>query len=111
MVPRFLTSKHRVVKPELPAGSLCLLDLLQLQGDQEEQVILKTGGIYPDSASRLSSLTALWIKGGLKGLPCAKASRLILTKSILTWHPACTAGGWQSLFWSSYSRTVKCCHS
>jgi len=37
---RFLTSQHRVVKPELLAGSRCLLDLLQLQGNQEEQVVV-----------------------------------------------------------------------
>ena len=74
-VLRFLTSQHRVVKPQLPAGSRCLLDLLQLHGNQEEQVILETRGIYPASASRLLSLTVLWIKEGLKELLCAKASR------------------------------------
>ena len=75
MVLRFLTIKHSVVKPQLPAGSLCLLDLLQLQGNQEDQVIPQTRGKYPTWASRLSSITVLWIKGGLKELLCAKASR------------------------------------
>ena len=46
---RFLTSQHRVVKPQLSGGSRCLLDLLQMEGSKEEQVILDTGGmLYPD---------------------------------------------------------------
>ena len=37
---RFLSARHRVVKPALPAGSRCLLDLLQLQGSALEQVVV-----------------------------------------------------------------------
>ena len=72
---RFLTSQHRVVRPQLSTGSRCLLDVLQLQGSKEEQVILTTGEMYLDRASRLWFTTALWIKGGLKVLLCLKVSR------------------------------------
>ena len=72
---RFLTSRHRVVKPQLSAGSRCLLDLLKLEGSKEEQVILKTGEEYSDCVSRLWFTTALWIKGRLKELLCVKVSR------------------------------------
>ena len=97
---RFLNAQHRVVKPQLSAGSRCLLDLLQLQGSKEEQVrniaphlqffwvafaifssyhsihlLMPNNHYYHILASRLWFTTALWIKGGWKELLCVKVSR------------------------------------